>query len=563
LAEVKDVDLRDRVERRLAGLDAIREGWIPHWREIASYCQPRRSQWLNMSQGAEYSASDLRGRLNSKIYDDHGIWATQVCARGMSSGLASASRPWMKAGLDDTDLMEFSSVKEWLADFEREFYAFVSRTNFYTASNSGYLEQVNFGTEGGIMLEHPEHGAVCHSLTAGEYWIALDDALKPAALYRRCMMTADQLLQQFGRDKVSDRVKRAYEQNRKDQYFPINHAIERNVDRLAGKRDRRNKPWLSVWWEQGSPTGTLLDVSGYEEQPFWAPRWDTIGADVYGYSPAMNALPSIKQLQVNELRAAQATDYIVRPALRAPAKMGEASLNPGSLHSVASVDSGSFAPIWEVPPQVLTALEARAQRLRHSIDRATYADMFMAITNMEGVQPRNIEEIARRQEEKLTQLGPVVERNFDEKLRVVVDRVFGILYRSGRIRPAPREMEGKPLKIEFVSILAQMQQIVGLGAIERTMGFAGNLAAVFPSVVDKIDADQAVDEYGAIAGTPPRLIRSDDAVEEIREQRAQQERMAQAASMAPALHQGADAAKLLSETDVGGGRRLLQNLIGT
>jgi hypothetical protein len=61
----------------------------------------------------------------------------------------------------------------------------------------------------------------------------------------------------------------------------------------------------------------------------------------------------------------------------------------------------------------------------------------MAITTMPGVQPRNIEEIAARNEEKLTQLGPVIERVNNEKLEVAIDRTFGIMSRMACFLPLP------------------------------------------------------------------------------------------------------------------------------
>jgi hypothetical protein len=61
--------------------------------------------------------------------------------------------------------------------------------------------------------------------------------------------------------------------------------------------------------------------------------------------------------------------------------------------------------------------------------------------------------------------------------------------------------------------------------------FAGNMAALVPGIMDKIDADQAVDEYARLVGSPARIIRSDEDVAAIRDQRAQQAQQAQQAAM--------------------------------
>jgi hypothetical protein len=68
----------------------------------------------------------------------------------------------------------------------------------------------------------------------------------------------------------------------------------------------------------------------------------------------------------------------------------------------------------------------------------------------------------------------VIERVNNEKLQIAIDRTFGIMSRLGIIPPAPEQLQGKNLKIDFVSILTQMQRMVGLGQTERATSFIGN-----------------------------------------------------------------------------------------
>ena len=58
-------------------------------------------------------------------------------------------------------------------------------------------------------------------------------------------------------------------------------------------------------------------------------------------------------------------------------------------------------------------------------------------------------------------------------------------------------------------------------------------------------------EYASRAGTPPKIIRPMQKVEEIRAQRAQQQQMQQMAEMAAPAKDGIEAARLLSESDLG------------
>lgn len=130
--------------------------------------------------------------------------------------------------------------------------------------------------------------------------------------------------------------------------------------------------------------------------------------------------------------------------------------------------------------------------------------------------------------------------------------------RGGLIPDPPEEIAGRPIEIEYVSMLAEAQKAVATGAIERVFQVAGNLAAVKPEVLDNIDFDAAIDEYATLLGTSPKIIRDPAAVAELRrkkEEAAQAQQMAQAA---PAMVQGA---KVLSQTDVGGGQNALASML--
>lgn len=536
------------------GLKNIRTDYEDEWRDIARFAQPARSRFLTTQKDKNGS---LRRTRNKALFDPHGIEAFRTLANGMTSGLSSASRPWFTLKLADDALNEEQGVREWLSEVERRMYAFFAAGNFYGAVKAGYAEEGLFGTEACVMVEHPTVGSVCHALTAGEYWIALSDAMVPDTLYRFCPMTVKQAVDTF-KDRVANRIRQLYDKSEYEQPVEFYHAIEPNPDYNPMKFG--SKPWRSVYWDDQDSEQKLLRVSGYEEQPFWAPRWDVIGGDTYGVSPGMDSLPALRELQMQAKRRNEAIDAMVKPEKIVPAGV-RLTGEPGRNVTSSNVDKDQIIIPYQMPYQAVNAIGEEIVKCHAQIDGLSFADLFNAITNMRGVQPRNMEEIAARNEEKLTQLGPVIERVANEKLEIAIDRGFGIMTRGQMLPPVPEALSGAPINVEFVSILTQMQRMVGIGQIERVVGFVGNMAAVKPDALDKINFDEAIDEYGYRAGAPAKLIRSDKDVAAIRQQRAQQEQAAQMAAMAPAMQQGADAARLLSETDVGGGESLLNRMM--
>ncbi len=544
--------LRQSLENRLTALKAVRTDYEEEWQQIARFAQPSRSRFLR----SEKDKGTKRRIRNRALLDPHGIEAFRTLTNGMTSGLTSASRPWFTLTTGDERLMEEEGVRGWLSEVERMMYAWLAQSNFYAAVKSGYGEMGLFGTEACVMVEDQTLGTVSHALTCGEYWIACSPQMVPDTLYREIPLTVRQTVMEY-REATPDYIRKLYDSGSYQETVTLYEAIEPNTDH--DPRRFGSKPWRRVVWDCKDKGDRTIRQGGTYEQPFWAPRWDVIGGDTYGVSPGMDALPALRELQMQAKRRNEAIDRMVKPEMVVPNSV-RLTGEPGRM-ATASATKDQVFPAYNIPYQAVDAVGQEIIKCREQVDGLSYADLFNAITNMRGVQPRNVEEIAARNEEKLTQLGPVIERVNNEKLRIIVDRVFGIMSRGGMLPPVPESIAEAKIDVEFVSILQQMQRMVGIGQIERTAGFVGNLAAAMPDALDKLNVDEMVDEYAYRAGAPAKIIRSAAEVEQIRKGRAQQQQMMQTAAMMPAVQQGADAAQLLSQTDVGGGETLMDRLL--
>lgn len=193
----------------------------------------------------------------------------------------------------------------------------------------------------------------------------------------------------------------------------------------------------------------------------------------------------------------------------------------------------------------LQELQVLIQETQMRIKKCFYEDLFLMLANSDRRQI-TAREIDERHEEKLLMLGPVLERQNEDLLDPLIDRTFAIMARRGLLPSPPKELEGIDLKVEYISIMAQAQKMVATSSIERFLGFVGNVTASYPQAIDKVDLDQTIDEYADMTGVPPKIVRTDEDVAEIRKARAmaaeEQQRMAQ-------FQQVAQGAKLLSETD--------------
>jgi len=119
-------------------------------------------------------------------------------------------------------------------------------------------------------------------------------------------------------------------------------------------------------------------------------------------------------------------------------------------------------------------------------------------------------------------LGPVLGRLQSELLSPLITRVFNILLRGQLFTEAPDILQQQELKIEFVSPMALAQRGQELQSLMRGLEIFGSLAQTMP-VMDYIDENGLVKQIISILGLPAKVIKSDVEVQEIREERAQQE----------------------------------------
>jgi len=376
-------------------------------------------------------------------------------------------------------------------------------------------------------------------------------------------MTTRQLVEDYGRDRVSAVVQNLYDHGSYNVLHDVLHTVEPNTRRVDGAYDNQNMAFSSVYYETTAPMDVKpLRTSGFEDNPLAVFRWETTEiTDPYGSSCGMDALGCAKAMQIQQKRKAQAIDKLVDPPMVGdPAlKSQPSTLIPGDVTWAGFTPNGAapkFQPAYIIKPELSGLLED-IKDVRELVQRAMYTDLFLAITMAD---PRNatVPEIDARKEEQILALGPVLQNHEDGLIKPIIDRTFNIMMRQGRLPPPPPELEGVQLKVELIGALAQAFRSIAAGKLDRFTGYVGAVAKAQAEsgqpvdAFDKWDTDQAIDEYAQAIGVPPTVVRSDDAVAKIRDQRAQAKQQQQMAAAAQPLKDASIAAKNLSETQVNG-----------
>lgn len=532
--------------KRLVRMETERSKYEAVWREIEEYQAPKTLRL----DSSEYNEGQ---KQHQKINDETILRARRTFVAGFVSGMSGPARPWFKLTTPDPDLAEFPDVRRWLDDVETRIYTALSRSNFYQAIARLYDDMGTYGTGAMTCLEDDEFGVWFYPHPVGTYFLAQNRRGLVDTIYRETSRTVGQLVETFGIDAVSDKVKTNYNQGNLEARVEVYCAIEPNDDRIPGRMDFENMPYRSVWWEKGQDNNRYLGKRGFRDFPSMGSRWYATHLDDYGVDcPGMTALGPCKQLHFEQKRKAQAIDKMVNPPVQAPSSLrrgNQVKMLPGGVtYYDEATPNGGVRPLFDRDPYIEPLLQSMDEcRLR--INESYFVDMFLMISQEDEV--RTATEMALRNEEKLLVLGPTLTRVQTEVLDPAIDRVFNILARNEQLPPPPPELEGVELRAKYISMLAQAQQSVGASSIERLVNTAMAMeTGGFVGSVDKVNGDAVLEEYGDILGVGARLLRSEEEVTVIRGQKAQQAQMAQMAEMAPKM---AKAAKDASEVDVSEG----------
>lgn len=554
-----------------------RASFEPQWKQLGCYMRPQRVR-LSITEG------NKGHKRNQMIIDSTASLAARTLSAGMMSGITSPARPWFKLSVPNKQLAEFGPVKIWLQTVTERMLSLFLKSNLYNVLPVLYSDIGVFGTSAVFMEEDFETVARFYSFPIGSYMLGTDDKGRVRIFIREFRFTVRQVVEKFaslnedgGRDfsNISEHVKILWDKDCKEEWIDIVHAVVPNDDFDPDKIESKFKRYLSVYYERGTDTknernhltdndkSKFLSEKGYNHFPVLAPRWETSGEDVYGTDcPGILELGDVKALQTLQKRMAQAIEKLVNPAMTGSSALrnNKPSILPGDI-TYEDVREGQkgFRPVHEVDPRVQEVL-LLIQDHQKRIDAGFFKDLFLMISQSDR-REITATEIDARQEEKLFALGPVLEQLNEDLLDPLIDNMFNFANEQGMFPEPPEELQGAALKVEYVSVAAQAQKLVGLGSLERFMRFTGEVSQLTgdPTNWDKVDVEQAIDVYADRLGVDVTIVRPDEEVDEIKQGRAEQQAQAQRME---AIAGAADTAKTLSEADLEKDSALKQMLQG-
>lgn len=547
-----------------------RTTFLAHWRDLGENILPRRPRF----QTFDVNRGDRR---NQKIIDSTATLAVRTLRSGMMAGLSSPSRKWFMLSVADPQLSLNDAVKEWLHDVTTLMSDVFLRSNLYNKLPIIYGDIGVFAT-GALLIEEDFKSVVrFEAFPVGSYFISCNERGDVDTFFREFRMTVRNLLKKFGTKlpngewdwrNFSSYVKQAYDNSQDEAWVEVRHVVYPNDEYDPRKLESKFKKYRSTYYESGYGIGDnnnytqvfdqdiFLRDKGYDNFPVLCPRWEVNAEDAYGNEcPGIDALGDIKALQLLHKRKAQGIEKKINPPMKGPTALKgvKTSILPGDItYTDEREGQKGLTPIHEVNISIKEVLEDIREH-QERIKRCFFEDLFRLFIDDPRAQPRTAEEIKEKAGEKLLAIGPVLEQLNQDLFDKLIDITFLFMLRQEMIPRPPKEIQGMELHVDYVSIMAQAQKLIGISGIERLISGTQAMAQIDPSVTDKINGDMWIDEYADILGVNPKLIRTDEEVAQIRQARAA---AMQKKQQEEAVASNSRAVKDLSQADIGGDNAL-------
>lgn len=536
--------IRD-IRRRLKQLKADRASWDAHWKDLRDHVSPWSGNFADQGDRAN------DGGKKADPIESAGREALRIMASGMQGGLTPRSVRWFGLKTRAPGAGEAPGVGAWLDQCAQLILDILARSNFYHVQGQVYESLGLFGTAAMYMEDDFDTVVRFKFLSAGEYWIADNWKGEVDTLIRVFQVTARNVVEEFGQESCSATVRNVARES-PDQYVRLVHAV---LPRRGGRPDAANPkalPFASYYFEEGAGDGDApLRESGYRSFPFLVPRWQVRGSDAYGHSPAMDALGDVKMAREMLIDVVGMVNNITHPPLQAPqgVEMSGVNMDAGTVTYVSNMRDGEIKPILTTEYNVQN-VQAVVREVEEKIRRAFHHDIFMMFAGDDKTMTAT--EIMERRQERLTQLGPVLERMQTEIFGPLIDRIFERCAAVGILPPVPEALPpGADIEVEYTSALSQAQNLSRVTNMQQFVGQLGQVAQVKPEVLDLLDEDTLTRKFAEFLNVPPDILREREDVEALRQERAQQQAaMLQQQQMMQAAGVAADVAKTAGDMDM-------------
>lgn len=529
-------DLKKRYEAQEASTKIVRGVW----NELEKYVVPYRG---NMFQKESNEGSVEWDKYDH--YDDTAVIAAQTLSASMHGAILPRLQ-WFDMKFKEDELQDNNDAADWLADTAKRVYKSIENSNFSLEADEMFLDITGFGhgfmsSETGSIDEDDLH---FNMIPLKEAVFEEDENGVPHRFFRLLQWTATKIVAKFGIENVPEEVAKKYENatstdERLDLVFCIfPRSNARDVD--------TSKPIAPIERPFGHVYFMLKDMEvvgeegGYYTMPVYSVPWRKVSGSQWGHGPGHTCLGDIKQLNQHRLMRTRAIEKAIDPANITTERglMSNLDLGPRGLTVVR--DMNALQPYegkanFQISNDELVLLKT-------SIKQAFRTDQL----ELKESPAMTATEVQVRYELMQRLLGPTLGRLKVDWLDRVVENVYNIELRAGRLKEMPEALSEREFEvdIEYIGAMATAQKAQQANDIIEWAGTMGQLTQLYPDLKYLVNEDELGRTVARLKNIPEKVVNGKDEAKKAKN--AEAKVIAQQQVLAQAQAEG-DAAKSIGE----------------
>ncbi len=531
---MRNNDIPNDVIKRHDELKGDRGTWENHWEEVAAVCLPRYSNTMQSP-----SSGITRGeKRTSQMFDATAALGLERFAAAMESMLTPRNGRWHTLRPSLTHLQKDRATKLFFEEANDILfrYRYSPSANYASQQHEVYIGLGAFGTSAIFPDMHDKGGLRYQAVDLREILFDTNHQGLVDTSYRKYALTARQMAQRVasGRWKSLPEAISKAAKDKPDRKFDIIHCVRPRPEVNKARADYRGMEFASYYVAVEGKH--LLGEGGFNTFPYPISRYVTGPGELYGRSPAMLALPSIKVLNEQKKTMLKQGHRVVDPVLLShdDGVLDTFSMKPGSMNP-GGVSADGKLLVHTLPTGSLAAGQELMDMERSVINDAFLVTLFQILTETPTMTATEVLERAR---EKGALLSPTMGRQQSEMLGPMIEREMDLLMMQNLLPPLPPAMVEAAGEYEVVydSPLSRSQRAEEasgwLRTLEAAIAYANTTQDL--SVLDPFNTDVIYPQLAEINAVPPSWMRDDKAIKAIREIRAQQQQQQQMIEAAPA-----------------------------
>lgn len=472
------------------------------WEEVISFCLPELDPDGN----------------RRKHYSDAAISYTDKAATALQGWAYGRSISWLTLALEDGSFDDDKEVKEWLQRCEDVILKDLSKSSFYDESVA--LTKIVFNLSTGIMIidwDEARQEFIFESLNPMNVVLQRDKSHRINALMYDFSMDKDSAESEFG-DKCPEKIK-----NSKD-YTTIWNFTKAIV---SSKRFDISVPgdgeWIEVIWAECDKKTALserrLNVCPFVVWP-WARSLNN--SDWGAGSPGEVMIATINELNSMHKSNMKAMQLRNEPPIKATEGLA-VNIRPSGITYLKGNQDFSYAP----PPGSSVEIMNQEQILDAKLRQAYNVDFFLMMQQaMEN--NKTATEASLLSDEKAQFMSAFTSQMTKSFLEPVLEAVFDIELRHQRLPKPPEAIQGKELRIDYVSPLSIAQKKAQ--RITPALQFMNQMfqyAELFPSLKHKFKLTEYADYIANELNIDTRFLNTEEEVQRLmdEESKAMQEQL--------------------------------------